>query len=106
MEIKMNPSTPITRSILDTPKWADPHQTDFTTSDLVDVWKTEALIHTNENDRTTAYFIECIDDHGDPYHDMTGISIDDGHGTAFYGMDRVTSYLPRNTILRLEEAVA
>ena len=92
----------VKQSVLDAPKWADASKTDFTTADLVDVWSSEALIETNESEVVTAYFVKCQDDSGDFYHDMTGISIDDGHGAGFYGMERVNSYLPRNTILRLE----
>lgn len=92
----------IKRNVSDLPKWADDVRTDLTTCDLRDVWLERAKDGTDENAVVTAYFEADSDMSGGVLNTLNGISIDDGHGAAFYGIDHVEARLPLAVISALE----
>lgn len=80
------------------PKWAIADST----CDITDNWNERSGETVNDNEMATAYFHNEIDGYDDDAVRLRGISVDDGHGPAWYNRARAISYLGAVTVELIE----
>lgn len=66
--------------VTDVPAWA----VCDSTCDITDNWNERSGEHINDNETATAFFKHFINDHDEDAVLMLGLSVDDGHGAAYY----------------------